>query len=401
MIVQGASGFTGELVAEYLLRQYGIGNDLKWAIAGRSQSKLEQVRERLGTTASELQLFVADSHDPEALAAMVARTRVVLTTVGPYALHGSELVAACVKAGTHYCDLAGEAQWVRKMIDTHHERAGQTGAKIVNCCGFDSVPMDIGVWALQEATKDKFGSYCSSISMFVKATKGAASGGTLASMMNLIKESRADRNVAKILVQPYSLNPEGERDGPDGREQASVIYNKDAQSWTAPFVMAGINTKVVRRSHALAGYPYGKQFRYHEAVMTGRGLTGWLKGQSVAVGLGALVLFASFSGTRNLLQKFVLAKPGEGPDRELQQAGFFNLLHIGKLPDGQVVRGKVTGDQDPGYGSTSKMLGECAVCLAKDELADGGGVLMPAAAMGGSLLRRLRKNAGLTFELLD
>lgn len=401
VIVQGASGFTGTLVAEYLLRQYGAGGDLRWALAGRSEQKLQAVRQNLGPAANNIELIVADSFDKAALKSLASRTRVVLTTVGPYALYGSDLVAACVDAGTHYCDLAGEVQWIRKMIDTHHDRARATGAKIVTCCGFDSVPMDIGVWFLQDAAHAKFGAYCTSISMLVKAAKGTASGGTLASMMNLIKESRADRNIARILVHPYSLNPEGEREGPDGRDQKSVVYRDDAKAWTAPFVMAGVNTKIVRRSHALAGYPYGRDFRYDESLMTGSGFTGWLKGTTMLLGLGALVLFASFSPTRKLLQRFVLAKPGEGPSREMQQKGFYNLMQIGVLPDGTLLFGRITGDQDPGYGSTSKMLSECAVCLAKDDLETGGGVWTPAAVMARPLIERLRANAGLVFELRD
>lgn len=401
VIIQGATGFTGTLVAEYLLRQYGASGDLRWALAGRSEQKLREVRQKLGSAANDLELIVADSFDKAALRSLAARTRVVLTTVGPYALYGSDLVEACVDAGTHYCDLAGEVQWIRKMIDTHQQRAKETGAKIVNCCGFDSVPMDIGVWFLQEAAHEKFGSYCKSISMLVKATKGSASGGTLASMMNLIKESREDRGIARILVHPYSLNPQGEREGPDRRDQQKVVYRDDANSWTAPFVMAGVNTKVVRRSHALSGYPYGRDFRYDESVMTGRGFSGWLKGAIMVVGLGALVFFASFTPTRKLLQRFVLSKPGDGPDRELQQQGFFNLMQIGVLQDGTVLRSRITGDQDPGYGSTSKMLGECAVCLAKDDLDAGGGVWTPAAVMARPFIKRLRDNAGLTFELRD
>ena len=401
IIVQGATGFTGTLVAEYLLRQYGTDGNLRWALAGRSEEKLQEVRAGLGSEASDLTLIVADSFDKVALQKLASQTRVVLTTVGPYALFGSDLVEACVNAGTHYCDLAGEVQWIRKMVDTHQERAQQTGAKIVHCCGFDSVPMDIGVWFLQDAAKEKFGAYCTSISMMVKATKGTASGGTLASMMNLIKESRKDRAIARVLIHPYSLNPEGEREGPDGRDQQKVVYREDAQCWTAPFVMAGVNTKVVRRSHALADYPYGKDFRYDESVITGRGFTGWLKAAVMTLGIGALVFFASFTPTRNFLQRYVLAKPGEGPDRELQRTGFFNLMQIGVLPDGKIIRGRITGDQDPGYGSTSKMLSESAVCLAKDKLDVGGGVWTPASVMARPLIERLRKNAGLTFDLRD
>lgn len=401
VIIQGATGFTGTLVAEYLLRQYGADGELRWALAGRSEKKLQEVRTGLGPAASDLKLIVADSFDKAALKEMASNTRVVLTTVGPYALYGSDLVEACVDSGTHYCDLAGEVQWIRQMIDTHQERAEATGAKIVNCCGFDSIPMDIGVWFLQDAVQEKFGAYCQSISMMVKAAKGTASGGTLASMMNLIKESRKDRSIARVLIHPYSLNPEGEREGPDRRDQQKLVYREDAQCWTAPFVMAGVNTKIVRRSHALTGYPYGKDFRYDESVATGRGFGGWLKAAVMTMGIGALVLFASFTPTRNFLQRFVLAKPGEGPDRELQQSGFFNLMQIGVLPDGKVVRSRITGDQDPGYGSTSKMLSECAVCLARDKLDVGGGVWTPASVMARPLIKRLRENAGLTFDLQD
>ena len=401
VIVHGATGFTGKLVAEYLLRQYGLGDRLRWAIAGRSEMKLQQVRDELGVDAAGLEIIVADSFDNVALQSLASQTRVVLTTVGPYALYGSDLVAACVKEGTHYCDLAGEVHWIRKMIDLHQDNAAQTGARIVHCCGFDSVPMDIGVWFLQDAAHKKTGTYCESISLFVKASKGTASGCTLASMMNLIKESRKDRTIARTLIHPYSLNPEGERDGPDVRDQQNVVYREDAQSWTAPFIMAGVNTKVVRRSHALAGYPYGRNFRYDESVLTGHGLLGWLKGTIMVAALGALVFLASFTPSRNLLQRFVLAKPGEGPDRELQKQGFFNLIQIGVLPDGTTMRGRITGDQDPGYGSTSKMLSECAVCLAKDELDSGGGVWTPAAVMAKPLIGRLRNNAGLSFELRD
>jgi short subunit dehydrogenase-like uncharacterized protein len=401
VVVYGATGFTGTLVAQYLLRQYGVDGDLKWCIAGRSASKLESVRESLGEAAADLDIIVADSRDQGALTPLASRTRVVLTTVGPYALYGSDLVAACVKSGTDYCDLAGEVQWIRKMVDKHHEQAQQTGARIVHCCGFDSIPMDMGVFFLQQAAKRQHGSYCRSISLFVKATKGTASGGTIASMMNIIEETKKDRSIARMMANPYALNPEGEREGPDERDQHKVVRDKGTACWTAPFVMAGINTRVVRRSHALAGYPYGRDFRYREAVLTGKGIGGWFKGTMMTLSLGALVVGISFAPTRKLLQKFILPKPGEGPSPELQKSGFFNLMQIGELADGRVMRTRITGDQDPGYGSTSKMLAESAVCLALDELDTGGGVLTPAFAMGDRLLERLRNNAGLTFDVVD
>jgi short subunit dehydrogenase-like uncharacterized protein len=401
IVVYGATGFTGTLVAEYLLRQYSVGKDIRWAIAGRSASKLADVKAQLGDSAADLEAIVADSADESALASLAARTRVVLTTVGPYALYGSNLVAACVNAGTDYCDLAGEVQWIRKMIDTHQERASDTGARIVHCCGFDSVPMDMGVWFLQGAAKQKHGAYCKKISLYVKATKGAASGGTLASMINIIEEAKEDRDIARMMANPYALNPEGQREGPDGGDQKEALYDDAADSWTAPFVMAAVNTRVVRRSHALAGFPYGQDFQYRESVLTGKGVGGQTKATLVTLGLGSLVVGISFAPTRKLMQQFFLPKPGEGPDRKLQHEGFFNLMQIGELPDGTFMRTRITGDQDPGYGSTSKMLSEAAVCLAKDEPETKGGVWTPATALGGKYLARLRKNAGLTFELVD
>jgi short subunit dehydrogenase-like uncharacterized protein len=401
IVIWGATGFTGALVAEYLLSQYGVDGALRWAIAGRNEAKLETLRQALGPHATSLPGIVADSFDEQKLDAMVANTRVVISTVGPYAKYGSKLVAACAAQGTHYCDLAGEAQWIRQMIDQHHAAAVDTGARIVHCCGFDSVPMDIGVWFLQQEAMRRHGSYCTSIAMLVKATKGGPSGGTIASVLNLIKEARADRSVAGVLGDPYALNPPDERQGPDGRDQRNVQFDEIAGTWTAPFVMAGINTKVVRRSHALLGYPYGRDFRYREAVMMGKGASSWLKASAMTAGLGGFVAMASFGVTRGLLERFVLPKPGEGPNKEQRETGFFNLRQFGELADGTIIKSRITGDRDPGYGSTSKMLAEAGVCLARNNLSSAGGVLTPASAMGDALLQRLQENAGLKFEIVD
>lgn len=401
VVVYGATGFTGQLVAEYLAGQYGADKELRWAIAGRSEEKLRGVRRGLGAAAEQLPIIVADSADADALGELASRTRVVLTTVGPYALYGSALVAACVEHGTDYCDLAGEVQWIRKMIDTHHERARETGARIVHCCGFDSIPMDIGVFFLQQEAKARHGAYCESIALYVKATKGSMSGGTIASMSNIIQEAQRDRGIARILADPYALNPPDERQGPDGGDQQDVRFDADVDSWTAPFVMAGVNTRVVRRSNALAGYPYTRGFRYREATLTGPGTAGRLKGAMLAAALGALVVGISARPTRAVLEKFFLPEPGEGPSREQQKRGFFSLTQVGKLPDGTVMRTRIAGDRDPGYGSTSKMLAESAVCLASDNVTTAGGVWTPASAMGAPLLERLRSNAGLTFEVVS
>jgi short subunit dehydrogenase-like uncharacterized protein len=259
----------------------------------------------------------------------------------------------------------------------------------------------MGVWFLQNEAQERFGACCRSITLYVKAIKGTASGGTLASMTNVVEEARKDRSIARLIADPYALNPEGTREGPDDYDQQQVIYDDDTQCWTAPFVMGSVNMRVVRRSNAIAGFPYRRDFSYRETTLTGRGLAGRMKGLTLIASLGALVLGTSFAPTRKFLQRFVLPKPGEGPSPELQKTGFFNLLQIGKLPDGQILRARITGDQDPGYGSTSKMLSESAVCLAKDEIPVGGGVWTPAAAMGAPLIKRLRENAGLTFDVVD
>ena len=399
VVVVGATGFTGALVAEYLCKRYGIGGNLRWGAAARNETKLAALRRSLGSAAASLPVIVADTLDAGAMRELAARTRVVLTTVGPYARYGSELVAACAERGTHYCDLAGEVQWIRRMIDAHDATARRSGARIVHCCGFDSIPMDIGAWFLQQEARQRYGAYCESIVLLVRAMKGGASGGTMASMMNVVREARADREVARVLARPYSLNPQGEQRGPDRGDQRGIRYNAEANSWTAPFIMATVNTRVVRRSHALLGYPWGESFRYREAIRTGRGARGWFRSAMITAGLTGLAGGASFGWSRGLLEKFVLPKPGTGPDAAAREKGFFNLEQIGRLADGRQIRGKITGDRDPGYGSTSKMLAESAVCLALDDLDSDAGVLTPAAAMAAPLLRRLRENAGLSFEI--
>lgn len=401
VLVVGATGFTGALVAEYLCERYGIGRELRWGAVARNENKLVALRRSLGSAATSLPVIVADTLDAGAMHALAARTRVVLTTVGPYARYGSELVAACAEHGTHYCDLAGEVQWIRRMIDAHDATARRSGARIVHCCGFDSIPMDIGAWFLQQQARERYGAYCDSIVLLVKAMKGGASGGTMASIMNVMREARADRDVARVLARPYSLNPQGEQRGPDRGDQRGIRYDPEANSWTAPFIMATVNTRVVRRSHALLGYPWGESFRYREAIRTGGGAGGWFRSAMISAGLTGLVGAASFGWSRELLERFVLPKPGTGPDAAAREKGFFNLEQIGQLADGRQIRGKITGDRDPGYGSTSKMLAESAVCLALDDLDSDAGVLTPAAAMAAALLRRLRENAGLSFEILD
>jgi len=399
VIVWGATGFTGRLVAEYLAERYPPGRPLRWAVAGRNRNKLESLAAALSGNGAAPEVLVANSHDPQAMDDLAAQTRVVLTTVGPYAKYGSELVAACVANGTHYCDLCGEVQWIRKMIERHHDAAASSGARIVMCCGFDSIPSDMGVYALQKIAVERCEVPCREATLLVRAIKGGASGGTFASMLNAIDEARQDKAVARILADPYSLNPEKYRDGPDGRDQRGARYFADLGVWTAPFVMGAINTRVVRRSNALSGYAYGRDFRYHEATISGAGLGGRLKAVLTGLSLRLFVIAAAVPVTRRAILQRMLPKPGEGPSRHARENGFFNMRLVGKQGDGTLLQMRITGDRDPGYGSTSKMLAECAVCLALDDLEIGGGCWTPSISMGDLLLRRLQDNAGLTFEM--
>jgi short subunit dehydrogenase-like uncharacterized protein len=400
IVVVGASGFTGRLVVEYLAGKYPVGAPLRWAVAGRNREKLQKVIAEKCTTGEPPAIIIADSHDDDALAKLARGTRVILTTVGPYAKYGSELVAACVENGTHYCDLAGEAQWIRAMIDQHQSAAAQSGARIVHSCGFDSIPSDIGVYFLQREARAAYGEPCEEVTLLVKAIKGGASGGTFASMLNAVEEARNDRKVARIMADPYCLNPRDERQGPDCGDQRGTRFCAEAGVWTAPFVMAAINTRIVRRTNALLDYPYGRDFRYSEATSTGTGIGGWGKSAVMTAGLGAFLLACSFDITRRGLVRRMLPAPGQGPSRQQREDGFFDLRLFGKTKNGEKLVVRVTGDRDPGYGSTSKMLSESAVCLAVDELETGGGFWTPASAMGEILMNRLTANAGLTFELM-
>jgi short subunit dehydrogenase-like uncharacterized protein len=406
VVIWGATGFTGRLVAEYLSERAG-GGKLRLALAGRDRGKLELLREelvRIEASASELPLIVADSHDRASLDAMVRETAVVCSTVGPYALHGRELVAACVEAGVDYCDLTGEVQFIRAMIEEHHAAAERSGARIVHCCGFDSIPSDLGTWMLQQAAIERHGAPLDRVTFVLGASRGSFSGGTVASMINVVSEAGRDRETRRVLSDPYALNPEGERSGPDRPDLVGARFDRGLGRWTGPFVMASINTRIVRRSNAILGWPYGRDFCYSEVTGFGAGFKGRLAATATAAGLGAFVAALAWSPTRSVLSRLVLPKPGEGPDRAEREAGYFKIrLHgNGTSSDGRPVEmvAHVAGEKDPGYGETAKMLGESAFCLAidGDRLTSPGGILTPAAAMGGRLVERLRA-AGMRFEV--
>ncbi|WP_052558070.1 saccharopine dehydrogenase family protein [Enhygromyxa salina] len=402
IVCWGATGFTGALVVEYLIEHHGLSG-LRLALAGRDRDKLEALRRRMceiDPAAAKLPLLIGDSLDRPSLDAIAVRTKVVCTTVGPYAKYGEQLVAACVAAGTHYCDLTGEAQFIRRMIDRHHEAARESGARIVNCCGFDSIPSDMGTYMMHRAFEQR-GGQVRRVRMFVGETKGGASGGTIASALNIADEIKRDRSVLQVLSDPYSLYPTGEPAGQDGRDQAGVRKDKDLGMWTAPFVMAAINAKVVRRSNALLDFAYGRDFRYAESASTGAGAKGLIGAAVVTAVMTAAIPALAFGPTRRLLAK-KLPKPGEGPSREAREAGFFvaRLIADGVDASGDPMqlRGRVEGVNDPGYGETSKMLGESALSLAFDPLDSPGGLRTPASTMGDRLLERLRA-AGMTFRV--
>jgi short subunit dehydrogenase-like uncharacterized protein len=400
VIVWGATGFTGQLVVEYLAQTYGVDGELRWAIAGRNRNKLNAVRQSClsASQRDKLPLLLADSDDAASLATLAQQTRVLCTTVGPYAKYGTPLVAACVEAGTHYCDLTGEVQWMARVIPQYQKAAEASGARIVHTCGFDSVPFDMGNWYLQQVMFERHGVYAQQVKARVGRNRGAASGGTIASILNMMEEARHDPSVRRQVANPYALYPAGTPPGLDGPDQSGPKYDADFRQWTSPFIMAAINTRVVRRSNALLGFPWGENFRYDEATLNASRYQATRNSVAGGIGLVALAL----GPTRKLAQRF-LPKPGEGPTREQREAGHYEVFFRGIDPTDRsrdtVVR--VSGDLDPGYGSTSRMLGEAAVCLAKDELSVGGGFWTPASALDGQYLERLKSNAGLTFEIVD
>jgi short subunit dehydrogenase-like uncharacterized protein len=402
LIIWGATGFTGRLVAEHLVRRTGRGGRrVRWAIGGRSRDKLERLREELGKPS--LAIVTGDASDPAAMQSLAARASVVCSTVGPFALHGSELVAACAGAGTHYCDLTGETQWIRRMIDAHEEAARASGARIVHACGFDSIPSDIGCLVLQGTAVERYGRACPVVTMGVRRMNGAFSGGTVASLLNVLTEARGDSAVRKTLGDPYSLNPAGERRGPDRPDQKKPEFDSDLDSWTAPFVMAPINTRVVRRSHAVLGWPWGRQFRYRESVMTGDGPLGWSRAAAISAALAGFVTAASVGPARMVMERLFLPSTGEGPGEAAREAGGFEMRFAGRHPEapGGHVTARVRGRRDPGYGATSRMIGEAALCLVEDagDPEVGGGFWTPASAIGLRLVERLAEHADVTFEV--
>lgn len=381
VVVYGATGFTGQLVVEYLAKKYPAGSGLTWAMAGRSLDKLASVRDAVGA-AADTPLIQADAEQLDTLKTMVESAKVVLTTVGPYQLYGNELVELCANTGTDYVDLCGEPAWMHTMINKHQSAAEKSGARIVFSCGFDSIPFDLGVYFLQQHAKQKFGHTFSKVKGRVRGMKGTFSGGTAYSLKATMAAAKKDPAVMQVLLNPFSLTP-----GFTGAEQPmgdKPVFEKEFNSWSAPFIMAAINTRNIHRSNMLLNHAYGEDFVYDEMMFTGPGD----QGEATAKAVASDKSLASDKGP----------KPGEGPSKDEREAGFFDVIFHAQDKD-ESVTVSVKGTMDPGYGSTSKMIAESAVSLVLDDLPTQGGIWTSAPALGVKLIERLEKNAGMSFNL--
>ncbi len=389
VVVWGATGFTGRLVAESLAA--GAPEGLRWALGGRDRERLERLRAELGVAAG---IVVADAHDPASLTSLARSARVVASTVGPYARHGTPLVAACVEAGTHYADLTGEITWMRASIDAFHEAARASGAKIVHACGFDSVPSDLGLWWLQQQSLARHGRPCATVVHGFGPMAGGVSGGTVASALAMVEAAVADPGVRRALADPDLLAPGGVA-SPRERRPWWPHFDGDLAAWTAPFFMAGVNERVARRTRALLGEPWGPRFRYEECWRA----RGWPEAAAVSLAVLARPVLLAIGPVRRWAARRILPSPGEGPSAERRARGFFRTLLVGRV-DGVAapVVARLACDLDPGYGATALMLREAALSLALDDLGEEGGVLTPATAFGERLVARLRR-VGFRFEV--
>ena len=405
LVVWGATGFAGRLVAKYLTERYAP-DDVSVAIGGRDRDRLEEFGDELtdrGDGWDAIPVVVGDATEPDTLRGIAKETDVVCTTVGPYTRYGTPMVDACVEVGTDYCDLTGEVNWIREMVDLYHDDAVDSGARIVHSCGFDSVPADLGTLMVQSFATEEYATACDSVRVYLEESSGGASGGTLASAAELFKAASEDPTARRTVRNPYSLAPPGERDGPDPGEQTGAKKDTIRSVWTAPSPMAVVNERVIRRTNALLEYPWGREFRCTEVVPTGTGVRGAVTATAIAGGLGAGKFAMSLDPIRSGLQRFVFPDPGEGPTRDEIENGYFTVRVLGR---GRTDGGKFTveavigGDLDPGYGSTARMLGEAAMSLVKGDVESplSGGVLTPASGIGQPLGDRI-SDAGMTVEV--
>ena len=399
VVVFGASGFVGRLTADYLAAH--APSDLRIALGGRSLDRLAAVRDGLGEVAAEWPLVVADTSDEDSVTELARSTRVVATTVGPYARYGLPLVAACAEAGTHYADLTGEVLFVRDSLRSYADAARASGARIVHSCGFDSVPSDIGVLLLAEQARADGEGTLESTTLVVRSMRGGISGGTIDSGRAMAQAIAADRSLAKVMVDPYALSPDRAAEPDAGPSPDMVRIRRDASvgAWVGPFVMAPYNTRVVRMSNALQDWSYGRTFRYREAMAYGDDLAAPLRAVGVSAGLAVGIAGLAFGPTRAVLDRFLPA-PGEGPDEETRRNGGFDIEIRTRTTSGAAYRAVVAAQGDPGYQATAVMLGESALTLALDGelLPERAGVLTPASGLGVRLAERLRA-AGFTLTV--
>ena len=380
VVIYGATGFTGKLVVEYMQENYGNDESVSWAIAGRSEEKLKAVSEDLKVGSNVPHLLV-DSNDTDSIESMVKQTKCVLTTVGPYQLYGAKILQQCVIHGVDYVDLCGEPGWMHEMINEYSNQAKETGARIVFSCGFDSIPFDLGVYFLQKEVIAQHGQPAPNVRGRVRAMNGEFSGGTAASLGATMASLKEKPELFEVLINPFALS-----DGFTGPEQAQdskPVYDEKLETWVAPFFMAPINTKNVHRSNVLMDHLYGEDFCYNEMWIQGPGEEGKAA--------------AEFVASMNPLAD--APAPGEGPSKESRDNGNYDVLFCADLADGSTIQAAVSGDMDPGYGSTSKMIAESAICLVKECPELVGGIYTPAPAMGEKLIARLQANAGLDFRL--
>jgi short subunit dehydrogenase-like uncharacterized protein len=394
----GATGFVGKLLARYLARHAPRGTRI--ALAGRDRERLAGVRAELGQRAAKWPLMLANAAEPSSLAALAAASRVLVTTVGPYRARGLPLVEACVGAKTHYADLTGEVLFMRESIDRCHDAAARAGVRIVHACGFDSIPSDLGVLLLHEIARRDGTGTLGDTTYVLRGVRGGVSGGTIASMKGLFSEMQSRPEVIRIIGDPYALSPNRSKEPDLGsqRELEWPAYDAELGMWIGPFVMAPTNTRVVRRSNALQRWAYGRRFRYREVTGFGNGLRAPLMAAAVSGGLAAFFTGMRFAPARAVLDR-MLPQPGAGPKPETQRRGFFRVDVHTRTTRGIRYLARVSAKGDPGYGATSVMLGETALCLAldHDRLPDRAGVLTPATAMGTVLVERLRA-AGQTLK---
>ncbi len=399
LILYGATSFVGQIMTAYLAEHYPITKiedseqeTVMWAIAGRSEEKLLKLKKRLGI--DNVKHFIADADEEEKLSEMVKQARVIVTTVGPYALYGETMVKVCAENGTDYCDLTGEPQWIKKMLDKYEETAKGSNARIIHCAGFDSIPSDLGVYACQKRAIELSEKPANHIKMRVRKLKGGASGGTIASMLNIIKEAKDDPSLRKALVNPYVLCPESADFQARQKNHKRAEFDSQLGIWSMPFVMAAINERVVHRSNALLDNLYGSSFRYDEAMSAKTGFQAW----TFTFGLGSFMVAASLDPLRKFLANNVLPKPGQGPSEHEQLNGMFDMRFYATTDNGRNIVTQVIGDRDPGYGSTAKMLSQAAICLAKDVPDLPGGFWTPASALNQHLIERLDKHAGVKIQ---